>query len=110
VEMTIPLVAYYWRGGAPREHQVRRVTGAGAHVLTPDRWYPGTVVEMVFHYDKYYLKVAKIDGNPGTSVRMRGRVVRALDDGVLVQFVYLSKEERHVFQHFLEGGRVQGQI
>jgi hypothetical protein len=40
------LVAYYWDGGAPVAHGVRDISLTGMYLLTGDRWYVGTVIQM----------------------------------------------------------------
>lgn len=40
------LVAYYWDGGRPTAHNVRDISLTGLYMLTQDRWYPGTVLQL----------------------------------------------------------------
>lgn len=40
------LVAYYWDGGRPIAHDIRDISLTGMYLLTEDRWYPGTVMQM----------------------------------------------------------------
>ena len=105
--MLIPVIAYYWNGAAPEGHQVKSVSPAGAYVVTSEKWYPGTIVSMMFQYDPYYLKVANIDGNPKASLTMRAKIMRVGPDGVGVKFVYLNSGERREFTKFLEGAHVR---
>ena len=108
--MVIRLVVLYSNGGAPRPHPVKNVTRAGAYIITEDRWYPGTIVNMVFQYDPHYLRVARIAGDPGASIRMRARLARTGEDGVGVEFVYLNRQERRHFEKFLAGAQVRGEL
>jgi hypothetical protein len=105
--MLIPVIAYYWNGAAPEGHQVKSVSPAGAYVVTSEKWYPGTIVSMMFQYAPYYLKVADIDGNAKASLTMRAKIMRVGPDGVGVKFVYLNGAERRHFEKFLAGAHVR---
>jgi hypothetical protein len=107
--MLIPLIAHYWNGDAPEGHPVKSVSATGAYILTGEKWYRGTIVKMTFQYDPYYLKIAKVAGDPNAALVMRAKVVRFGPDGVGVRFVYLSKEERERFEKFLAAAKVQGE-
>lgn len=105
-DMRVPLVASFWNGGAPKQCEIKRVDRSGAYLLTPDRWYPGTVLVMTLHYDPYYLRVAAIAGHRDAAVRARGRVVAFGTDGVEVRFVFLNRDEEETLQQFLAGAEV----
>ena len=106
--MLIPVVASCWTGGAGSSFAVKDVSPTGAYIVTDDKWYHGTIVNMAFQYDPAYLHVAHIGGNSGATVQMRAKVLRHGPDGVGVQFVYLNNDERLRFQSFLEGAQVKG--
>ncbi len=106
--MVIPLVAVYANGGAPRRRPVKNVNRSGAWIETPDRWYPGTIVSMMFQYDPHYLQVARIAGDPAASIRMRAKVLRTEPAGIAVRFVYVDPQERGRFQKLLAGSEVRG--
>ena len=93
-----PVVGFYWGGGVARGHSVKEVSPTGAYLVTPDRWYRGTVISLMFQYD-----MDRLPANGTVSVRMRGKVVAQKEDGVLLEFVYLNKQERRTFRRFLEG-------
>ena len=95
--ISVPLVAHYWNGGAAQACEVKTVSAAGAYLLTPDRWSPGTVLRLTFQYGN---SVAGV--HPATLV-VRARIIRFGDDGVGVRLVYLSKNERGRFKRFLAG-------
>jgi hypothetical protein len=106
--MTIPLVASAcWVGGTPVSFAVKDVSSGGAYLVTPEKWYLGTIVTMSFRYDPAYLQVARIRGDAGASIQVRAKVLRAGAEGLGVKFVYLNKEERLRFEHFLAGAQVQ---
>jgi hypothetical protein len=73
---SIPLVAYYWDGAEPVPHAVLNASSVGMYLLTPQRWYPGTVVTMTLQR----AKAAPAD--PERSIAVNARVVRAGTDGV----------------------------
>jgi len=90
------LVAMYTNGGQAQSHKVRQVSPAGAYIVTGDRWYPGTIVNMVLREPL------------GASIRMRARLTEPGEDGVGVRFVYLNSQERRRFERFLLDARPQG--
>lgn len=71
------LAAYYWTGGAPKEHAVRDISFKGLFLVTEERWYPGTLVMM---------SLQKRD-NPGQSISIQTKAVRWDGDGVGLEFV-----------------------
>jgi uncharacterized membrane protein (UPF0127 family) len=95
------LIAIYADGGYPRSREIKHVTPDGAYLVTEDRWYPGTIVDMRVQYHPQYLDVARLNGHSSASIRMRARVVSHGKDGVGVDFVYLDKIERQRFKGFL---------
>jgi hypothetical protein len=86
----MPIVAYYWNGGAPQGHPVTNLTESGAHLATADRWYPGTVVRLSLRRE-------------AQTISVRGRVTENNGDGVELRFVWLSRQERRAFRDFLRG-------
>ena len=99
--IAIPLVAHYWDGGAPQGHPVRNISAKGAYILTSTKWYPGTIVNVTLQYDPDYLKVAGIAGDLNLALLFRAKVMRFGWDGVGVQFVYLSQQERKRVETFM---------
>jgi hypothetical protein len=107
--MKVPVVALFHNGGAPQAYPVKDVTADGAYLVTPERWYPGTIVSLVLQYDPCYTQVAETNGRPEAIVRMRGRMLRSGPDGVGLSFVYLNELERQRLRDFLAGAQVRGQ-
>jgi uncharacterized membrane protein (UPF0127 family) len=103
--MSIPLVAYYWNGGVSQAYPVNSVSAVGAYLVTPDRWYPGTVVRLTFQYDAEYLQSTPIMGDPASAVTVRAKFIRSGPDGVGVQLIHLNDQDRHDFHKFLAGAR-----
>jgi hypothetical protein len=77
------LVAYHWTGGAPQAHQIGDISFTGLYLLTEDRPYPGTIIDMT-------LQRTGTDGkNPESSIEVLVKVVRRGPDGTGLQFVFL---------------------
>jgi hypothetical protein len=75
------LVAYWWTGGPNESKQVRDISASGIYVLTEERWYPGTHIQMT---------LAKTLGakSPGEdSITLYATAVRWGQDGVGLEFV-----------------------
>ena len=87
--IALPLVAHYWDGSAPQGYPVKDISAKGAYILTSGRWYPGTIVKMTFA------------SGPSSALVFRAKVVRFGADGVGVQFLYLSKQERKSSEKFM---------
>ena len=100
-----PLVAYYWSGGMSQAYPVNAVSSVGAYMVTPDRWYPGTILHLTFQYDPEYIQSTAIVGDPIAAVIVRAKCVRSGPDGVAVQLIHLSQQERRDFQTFLAGAQ-----
>jgi hypothetical protein len=75
------LTAYFWDGGAPRPHEIRDISATGLYVVTEERWYPGTLIQMTLR---------KIRGS-GTEIEatisLMARANRWGNDGVGLSFV-----------------------
>jgi len=41
------LVVYYWDGSVPEGRRIRDISSSGAYVVTPERWYIGTIVRLI---------------------------------------------------------------
>jgi hypothetical protein len=73
------LAAYFWTGGAPKEHGVRDISPSGLYVLTDERWYPGTIVRMTL--------TDRRERTTERSITVNASVKRWGNDGVGLQFV-----------------------
>ncbi len=96
--MSLPLVAYYWNGSTPQAYQVRCVSQTGAYIVTSDRWYMGTVLQLTVHYGD-----GSVPGSPCQVVR--AKLVRFGPEGFAVRFMYLNRAERRSFKTFLEAAQ-----
>lgn len=82
VRETLPgLTAYFFTGATPVAHPVRDISASGLFVVTDERWYPGTLVQMT-------LKKTE-EGMPRTeySISLTVKALRWGNDGVGVAFV-----------------------
>jgi hypothetical protein len=75
------LLAYYWDGGIPEPHELRDVSSDGFYLLTPERWYPGTLVMVSLQ------RIGAVEYDPDRSITVQARVVRLGDDGVALELV-----------------------
>jgi hypothetical protein len=79
------LTAYFWNGGVSVGHTIRDISSTGLYVLTEERWYPGTLIQMT---------LKKVDaGNPNAacSISVMVKVHRWGNDGVGLSFVVRDK-------------------
>jgi hypothetical protein len=78
---SVSLVAYYWDGAAPVAHVIRDISTSGLYLLTEQRWYPGTVIDMS-------LQKKGVSGNEEDhAIRITARAIRFGADGVGLAFV-----------------------
>ena len=75
------LTAYFFTGGTPMPHTIRDISSTGLFVVTDERWYPGTLIQMT-------LKKTE-EGVPRTeySIALMAKSLRWGNDGVGVAFV-----------------------
>jgi Flp pilus assembly protein TadG len=95
------LVVHYWGGTAPGRREVRDISDSGAYIYTTERWYPGTIIRVVFQTQRMNIVDDGARQAEG-SICINCRVIRHGDDGVAVDFLYRSKEEQRDFQAFLK--------
>ena len=98
------LVAHYWTGGAPSPRTVSNVSVDGAYIEAPDKWYPGTVITLIFQLRAG--QPAGAEDQPPAAGQMspctvRAVVVRSAPDGFGVEFLFGDHGERSDFQQFL---------
>jgi hypothetical protein len=102
------LVGYYWDGGNPKPHELRDISADGFYLLTPERWYPGTLVMVSLQ------RIGAAESDPDRSITVHARVVRLGDDGVGLELVppvedvhlgphtaAINGANRHAFRRFL---------
>jgi Flp pilus assembly protein TadG len=86
-------VAYFWEGGAPREHPLTDVSLTGAYIFAKDRWLEGTILDMTLQATG---EGSNASGAPFWSVR--GKIVRHGPDGFGVDFMWRGDEDRKAFK------------
>lgn len=74
------LVAYYWNGGPPVAYSVRDISLSGMYLVTADRWYPGTVIQMTIQ------ETENTDDDSDRWIALQAKVVRHDTDGVGLTF------------------------
>jgi len=96
------LMVYYWDGSVPEGRKIRDISISGAYVVTPERWYVGTIVRLIL---QGYKATPLEDGGivPSRSTSIASRVVRHGQDGVGVEFIFSTSAERKALQEFLTG-------
>jgi Flp pilus assembly protein TadG len=95
------LVVHYWGGTAAAYREIRDISDSGAYIYTSERWYPGTIIRVVFQAQR--MNIAENGARQAeASVCIYCRVVRHGDDGVALDFMYHDKEEQRNFQAFLK--------
>lgn len=94
------LVAYYWEGGAPKEHVVKNISLTGAYLYGTEQWYDGTIMALSFRQGAVTGEVA--------SLSVRGKIVRHGADGIGVKFMMRTKDEKAALKRFV-GSKERGQ-
>ena len=83
------LVAYFWEGGAPREHRLKDVSLTGAYICATDKWHVGTMLDMTLQ------SAAGGESKSGVPfLSVHGKVVRQGPDGFGIDFISRGDEER----------------
>jgi Flp pilus assembly protein TadG len=100
-DVTNSVVAYYWDGAAPAPHPVRNLSAQGANIITTEKWFPGTTIQLTLQFGERVNGTGDKAASPAVSVRTR--VVAQNADGVRVHFMCLNNQERQVLRKFLRG-------
>jgi hypothetical protein len=116
VRMSLPLVAYYWNGASPQAYQVKTVSEVGAYIVTPDRWYMGTVLRLTFQYNGTnngecngtMQALPSLGYDPERTQMVLAKLVRIDLDGVAVRLIYLNRRDHRNFKRFLAAVRARG--
>jgi Flp pilus assembly protein TadG len=94
------LLVYYWDGSVPEGRKIRDISPSGAYIITPERWYIGTIVRLVLQ--GYKTTPRPNDGIvPSRSTSIPARVVRHGIDGIGVEFMFPTAGERKTLETFL---------
>jgi len=94
------LLVYYWDGSVPEGRKIRDISRSGAYIVTPERWYVGTIIRLIL---QGYKTTTSPDGGiiPSRSTSIPSRVVRHGTDGIGVEFIFGNAEERKSLEEFL---------
>ena len=87
------LAAYYWTGSAPVAHDIRDVSSSGLYLITEERWYPGTLILMTLILTDQGEECAE------RSIAVHSRAVRWGSDGVGLQFILASPDDKRRGRH-----------
>jgi len=95
------LLVYYWDGSVPEGRRIRDISNSGAYIVTPERWYVGTIVRLIL---QGYKTTPQPQGGivPSRSTSIPSRVVRHGPDGIGVEFVFSNSDEQKALREFLE--------
>ncbi len=94
------LLVYYWDGSVPEGRKIRDISRSGAFIVTPERWYVGTIVRLIL---QGYKTTTTPDGGivPSRSTSIPSRVIRHGTDGIAVEFIFPTGEEQRSLEEFL---------
>ena len=102
------LLVYYWDGSVPEGRRIRDISSSGAYIVTPERWYVGTIVRLIL---QGYKTTPQPEGGivPSRSTAIPSRVVRHGPDGIGVEFIFSNPDEQKGLRDFLAAmPRAQG--
>ena len=94
------LLVYYWDGSVPEGRKIRDISISGAYIVTPERWYVGTIVRLILQGYKT-TPIANGGIIPSRSTSIPSRVVRHGPDGIGVEFMFSTPEEKKTLEEFL---------
>jgi Flp pilus assembly protein TadG len=92
------VVAHYWDGGAAAARCVRDISITGAYIVTAERWYLGTILNLTIQCQPN----GTDSPEQPESVTVPCKVVRHGPDGMGVAFVFTSSHDRKKMQNFLK--------
>lgn len=75
------LTAYFWTGATPLPHTIRDISYTGLYVVTEERWYPGTLIQMTLK------KTGSGGPKSEVSIALHAKALRWGNDGVGLEFV-----------------------
>jgi hypothetical protein len=90
------LCAIYWEGSAGSYHRISEISVDGAVVETKLNWYRGTLIRMSIQDTRDGIEHCEIPLSD-----LWSRVVRGVNGGICVQFLFASGWERREFRKFL---------
>lgn len=91
------LVVHYWTGGAPGAKPVRDVGLYGACIQAPEVFYPGTILQIVLED-----RAAHQDHGTSQHICLYAKIIRPVEGGFCVAFLFADGAERKKVRRFLE--------
>ncbi len=92
------LVVFYWNGASPAPGYLRDISATGFYLLTEERWYPGTLIDMTLQ------RTEKNDDGNRSAISVRAKVIRSGEDGVAIAFVFPEAEVGRRVRSIIAGG------
>jgi hypothetical protein len=90
------LSACYWNGGTVVSAQVRDISDKGAYLVTPERWYVGTILTITFQYE------AEANGTKSLeAITVLCKVARHDHEGMGIYF-WANGSQRKALKRFLD--------
>jgi hypothetical protein len=80
------LAAFFWYGSTPEMRAIRDISATGLYLITAERWYPGTLVQVALQ--------SKEGEAADRTVAVQSCVMRWGKDGVGLQFVLSGNNDR----------------
>jgi PilZ domain len=91
------LSASYWNGGTVVSARVRDISGTGAYLVTPERWYVGTMLTITFQYE------AETSGTKSLeAITVLCKVARHDHEGMGIYFWVHGSRHRKELKRFLD--------
>lgn len=84
-----PVMAFYWDGGIPTPHAVPDISRTGIFVKTEGRWSPRTLLRVTLQ------RKTEDSQEPGETITVQCRVVRAGKDGVGLAIMLADEKKRN---------------
>lgn len=91
------LTAYFWTGGVPQPSAVRDISSTGMYIVTEERWYPGTLIQMTIK------KTSAERAGVEATISLLARANRWGNEGVGVSFVVRDGRKSRDADADLEG-------
>lgn len=93
------LVVFYWTGGRSGAHPVREISLSGAVIETPDRYSPGTLIQLALGRVTGVARASREE-----SFNIWARVVRQEQGALCVKFVFADRNMRDSLRRLLQPG------
>ena len=92
------IVAYYWDGGAPKQHLVKDISVTGAYLHAADEYCTGTVLELALQQETRGAEPT----TPASYFSVTCRVLYSGTDGMRVRFILHTRHRRKALEQFID--------